>query len=1487
MGIEGIRSQHSLDRFFATVAADRNRGVRKAARELTAALAGRFRLRDSVQEIHSAVEQSLRALRDIDAGVQGAPEGLDPEALCLGLFRRRWFEAAHPLDHAGRAGFFAVQPCNVLSWVRWFLLVENYHRTDPEHHDRRLDRLRFLKTENPLAPCVTHEDLLLWLEHELLADEREPLPEVARRCVRQLERRLDATLRPDVPLEAFFYVLLRCHQFCLAETLSEEDAARLQTVLGRRRFLSLTELMLVVIHRVIDKEPLPDAVTVLEGLMADGFQLRHASFKDPYEADMVPPEETARFDEAVIRLFMPVEALSGFLEKDCRTVLEEWQERRRRVLDELLEEIRELERLVVRPLPRKHALAQTARLLTSWCLAFWEGAAHEKGPALLIDRVKAAVPERIVKALVRQRRGYELATRKELTELVERECRLQWDSYWKKAGSRTFGEADFRTTTRTQALASGPEPPADNAVDPVRLAESLKALADQVERFKVTEEAAASGSCLAGPISFPMMGTPMEFVAYFRDVVPMEEVSRHGPLWERVNPGELEALYERTAARCAGAFYRFVCADVKKAQGAILELSLAEVPDLAAVLVPPWGRVAEALAESALRRFQDQAEPLYRRRKNPVCVDREEIGVHLAHFLVRDLGADVLEAAETASVASLRTALVEEATRIIAPTSVRTSTAPEAFLLQWAGVLNGTKGAEELTRTLAATLPGLNCGACGESRCSAFALALAQGRRRAAECVHLSPAERHRLEDMLRSQATQAGGENGFGSAYDLFRNPQMWRCLSPGHPLRRSVVRVLDWSRQEVRRRVLDRAEEIWQGLEPKPSLFKRPSPEAFYESLVETLGYEAAERIRPEERHWLCRHGLKRLEKELERLNGRADWLTLERVRVSSGPFKQEADPETQSERFYGSVSYLHQLHELDRRRLLVHRMERFEEGFSQWWNQDLLAMNHPRYRIDNWEEFSKVIKNAYWHQENFPPPRRVASELLEELERDGEKEVFFRDLLASWMKSVPMEGTGALAAAVDEAVASGRAENLPAEALRAWIGDALAKGEDSGRVLEKVLSRLHQSPLWKERLLVDALQKMVSLTRWRVLTESFSGVVLEGIPQEEAAWYAENFPRWMPKVETAVRRKGDFDRDRLLHYLYVLAKREGDLDVITALLREIRETSDIIEAAWLQFTNDRLTEALPVPLAKGLGARYSLLLNRVKDHEAVRRCLSQGISRDEKADVAAAVRELLLYMRFHMVQDAAESMDLDACFESFWEEGYNVEGLDKDVLHQAFAREWKNRDRWRKDRVWIMTMAVARRLASQSHELYEADKAFAKLRQGLLKEEGPAEGRDLVRRRGIALGTIKEAMYRELSELLQRERMESFRTRIRQIVHELDRKRLRIVQSWFSGSLDRFSVFHILRQFQKRPEPPSSDDLRDFFLEQWFDRIERLRESHRQDRHDRIREADEGIQAVFGVSPLAMEKEAEKEAAREWSAWCRDVENQIRRLCLHAPA
>jgi len=59
-------------------------------------------------------------------------------------------------------------------------------------------------------------------------------------------------------------------------------------------------------------------------------------------------------------------------------------------------------------------------------------------------------------------------------------------------------------------------------------------------------------------------------------------------------------------------------------------------------------------------------------------------------------------------------------------------------------------------------------------------------------------------------------------------------------------------------------------------------------------------------------------------------------------------------------------------------------------------------------------------------------------------------------------------------------------------------------------------------------------------------------------------------------------------------------GNLDTLTALLREIRETSDIIEAAWLRFTEERIVEG-PTPRAcRERCWGFPLLVSRLKDKD-----------------------------------------------------------------------------------------------------------------------------------------------------------------------------------------------------------------------------------------------------------------------------------------------
>jgi hypothetical protein len=137
-------------------------------------------------------------------------------------------------------------------------------------------------------------------------------------------------------------------------------------------------------------------------------------------------------------------------------------------------------------------------------------------------------------------------------------------------------------------------------------------------------------------------------------------------------------------------------------------------------------------------------------------------------------------------------------------------------------------------------------------------------------------------------------------------------------------------------------------------------------------------------------------------------------------------------------------------------------------------------------------------------------------------------------------------------------------------------------------------------------------------------------------------------------------------------------------------------------------------------------------------------------------------------------------------------------------------------------------------------------------------------------VALGQIKEEMYRQLSDLLEKERMATFETRIDQIVAELDHKRREIHEGWYRGVINRRTVFYLLRQHQKGESEPTWDDFRRFLADHWFEPLEELQTSQRPDREQRLQDLDERIRALLGVSLLQLEQECAAVAQQDINTW-----------------
>ena len=636
----------------------------------------------------------------------------------------------------------------------------------------------------------------------------------------------------------------------------------------------------------------------------------------------------------------------------------------------------------------------------------------------------------------------------------------------------------------------------------------------------------------------------------------------------------------------------------------------------------------------------------------------------------------------------------------------------------------------EHLEAIVSLLPRIDCGACGKSSCRAFAISLAADRLDPGGCVHLAAHQVERLKHQLREiRRTSAPGEGE--ALMDVLRDRAKWRAS----PERRNFEKVLSVTEQKGRQFMRERMKSLWERQSPKPRIFKAPSGEELYQGLCLYLGYEAAERLQRDERQLLVDHGDFRLAADWERVAQSRDWLVLARRRRQSQPLAQTQEPTWKAREAYRKVLFLHQLSPRDRDLVLRHRLERFQDGFSHWWNEDLLEMNLPDFSIRDWEDFSKIIKNAYWHQETslaagrvpgmlqeaaergtalLPPdvaPVQMLEAYLERLIRQEQADFEYRrKVYADHRQGLPVRDftrlRQLLEACIDEAGPE-ESPGSPEDERKLWLEQVWRRFQAEGFSISPELSctwgellpdeqdlveeefgrvgavisgsgpgalvmgfrdqSLRERSTFLRSLLIAALMRRqqermesewletklrerspgrppLGIIRLLIRERVRKGIDRSGIQQELKthlggaaaypglidAWCGDllhhlackrqyqvsvgipafaageveaddmdsvlhRFPVFTAFLDRLLDRFQPVDRDRLLHYLFLVAKMEGNLDALTALLREIRETSDVIEAAWLRFTEQRLQEGpLPRPVP-GSSLGIPLLVRR----------------------------------------------------------------------------------------------------------------------------------------------------------------------------------------------------------------------------------------------------------------------------------------------------
>lgn len=1654
-----------------------------------------FPVEDS--EVKRQAREALKKLFDLEQTCRINGE-CDVHNYTSYLFRKQWYAASldHPfsqkpqktdvsrssagfqgdspasllssLQHLERASFFQKNPQEIANWTKRFLLIERYHRLDAVEHENRLDRYRLLRSRivNERELISNLEDLIIWLEFRMFEESvlsDEGTGPLSHQVAQQLEGHILPELLEGGPLQPALYVLLRCHQYCLAETLNQIEQKRLEKLYATRQLDSLLDLMRVVVNRTMSEHTIPEAGAVLDRLQSEGFNIEHQGFRDPYEASLVSLEEVERLERARLPLFLPLESLTGHLGSDLalsREILVDWHNR---IIKDVIGECEAYVQASAQPLPKNHLIGRLVRFATGWTMA---GLAWfpQKQPEKFDEKVRGALPDNVIRQLVRPRKGYELKSRNELKQLMDREVQSQWDALQRIARSRRIqGYHDYTQFTRYVAFQYLRNEGANDLLSGLQQASS--ALSDLAKPEWVADVGRKWGLNIK-----QVHPHALESVEHYcRAIIPARHILPQLQQNFETTENDLQEVYGKVVSEFSPAFYTLLVGYGRhREELPRIEVSTDQIAQIVSLLSPPLDTIQAVTFASLKEELSRHGAPLYRSSLRPYLFSASEWKAYLAWETHRRLGKDIQRFLEDGDLNALLAELEEVAAGVdLPPRTLTHQTVNSTIISLLKPEDTASEISEDLVQEIVQLLPQLDCAACGQAGCRQFALTLLTGRAQPQHCVQLPKHSVSPLLSRVRQLKDVAGNGSQPVNMLEVLSDHKKWQSSADRHLFRK----VLSTKSQTARRLVMTKLQEIWENLSTKPQIFKNPDLMEFHENLRDYMGPEVVEGLHDDERTYLIEHGDERLKAEWLTLKERQTWLNLVNRKRQSRPLLQRKDPSWIAADIYKNVFFLHQLSSRDRNLVLQHRWEKHEDAFSHWWNEDLLTMNLPDFFIRDWEDFSKIIKNAYWHQESSLSAGQVLSTLKNEVLQEDSAARIGDALLAHWLdsESADMEKRRLklslfrerpdknsikdvaelreiVFAVVDESKLAGAtgeeltmalfslpisteeqvilagdriwqqfqdenfrfsidfsclwdhlspdeketlqglpstdgnalkssADGNPAWYLTSWqeplqkrvaliralivssikaryreelecrwfdrilggshkqpkgaeanakpseahrdnkqnqleipssyfrllVRRGLREGKNKEQIDEKLRELLGFNPNLKIRLIEDALYRLILACQHESLNRSGRLPLFSQNPQEHSEKASEShvgsvtktgqeqipsrekekdalvkmLPELKSIIDLLLERHKTMDRERLLHYLFLLAKMEGNLDSLTALLREIRETSDIMEAAWLRFTQERILEGPGQKSLPGTSLGIPLLASRIKDKDAINRGLREGVSRKEKRNIATAVNELTNFIRFHVLLNMERNGSLQSLVGDFQNGGYDFSGIEKDALELAIQRQWERRDQLLDQKIWIYTTVTARRLAAQDHELQEAEREFYGIRSEILKGEasGNAHYHEIASRRGVALGRIKEEMYRQLSDLLEKERIDSFQKRIEQIVDQLDKKREEIYRGWSNGSINRRTIFYTLRQYQKKDADPSWNDFQCFLRDHWFTPLEELRSSQRPDRKQRIQELDNRLEALLGVSLLELEAEAEQMADRGFAEWMAD--------------
>jgi hypothetical protein len=1478
-------------------------------------------LRDLKKAVSQVAQADEKARGLITAGkLQTA----DLAAVVRYRLRQRWCGPADaPEDFRVEewlqdVGFVSRELMEIGSWARTFHAVTLLHREGVGAPDeRRHDRQSVREKINQGQVLESIPELVVYLEGQIQAGEEAGPAD-------WVDPPVDPGLFPGQDPQNVCWLFREALIFLSTGGSKPEHQQRLARLEERRDLIDLYDVLLLFLAAVQGQEPLPAPSEVLDRLQGRGYPIRHKDFRDDYRAQLAPLEDLPATLSVTLRWPLDPATLTGDPERDLSRSREQ-EERRRLQLQAFKAEALAFLEGREAPLPHAELIRPAARFAVAW-LAAPQCQGGEPPAAALAPEAAKILPPALMK-LIRPRKGYELTHRSRLERLLEQEFQAYQETVGRGRGSGRIANDhdDGRFVHLAAALALA------------RRQADLQALRPEDVLDLEMGEVLASLKDLASNLALDLApeAAPRwhEFTDWLKEKLdwPLhiggeDDLSGLHSTWQSSAAGLFQEL--------AGQLYRLVVAKARAERGlAPLAGDQALLTWLAAWLTPERQALQEASSRRLLAAIKEQARRAVW-ESYPLWVEsREELVALIKYYLAQELqGQDLETYARHHRVAALPEKVAASLSRCQLPPEM---SGPAGLAAAIQEVLRPrapevTEAQRQLEGEVLTLLPRTDCGSCGSPGCLAFARLLVQGRAQPSQCLTASAAAKAHLAELL-AQAPPVAPE-----PYVLMPDEVhlLTFLLDPYVvALRHRVAQELDSGERE---KIIP-----WKGGEVSIlQIGKSPDATIFHRYLEDYLGYDAAHRLSAADHAFLAEYGDLRLAAEARELEDSFSWLEQETKAGLSGFALTARDLALKAKEAYGRCLFLADLSAADRARVQESRRQRFLADFLEVWEQSLTEHWQAESRIEDWQDFSRIVAKSYWHQEFTPAPGEIRRDLgvshtrrlpgwgVSFCERLVQEELAALESLRQRLEKLLRQGQVTSAADMNFLIRGfvirAWQELAAATPVRGWpgpdpalrltklafrrldqanlriIGDLRIHWDEISRRVQEILganpgvapeelARLQTSAAglaWREMVTLGVawIEAQIEAEAERLLMEevevdrfltgdlpaptpnTLRGAIRrlyrsgqKNIPDLMGALHAtiNNYPQgWQvlgeaalveliwerlatgvfrftePEADALVRTVDRMLRGRVLldvqklkAYMFLLGRMEGNLDKLTALLREIRETSDIIEAAWLDFTEERIAQPRPAGAAEA--GQVPLLLARL-DPAPLNRYLAEGLPRGEPREYTQAYGELITILQFYVVsaapQDSPEEM-----FQRLQSGPYDLRGLSPEALLQALTTLYQKRDRLLERKISICTYVLGHRLAGSQPLLAHHEAAFLKEKNAFLKTEAlPAELHkgQLASAWGVELGKMRNELYLHLSDLLREERTESFAARIGQIIARLEEERAATLASFRRGELNRLTAFYLLRRFQKDQADLSGADLGRFLKQYQPETLSQLR-------------------------------------------------------------